>query len=56
MSLSQANIVDLALPPKDDLVLGRVHMSLRQYAAMEAVYCTCDALCTCNWDDPGEKK
>lgn len=38
------------LPPPDDLYLGRVYANMQEYAALEAAFCSCDALCTCGWD------
>lgn len=38
-------------PPADDPYLARVYASMTEYMALQAIYCNCDALCTCGWDE-----
>jgi hypothetical protein len=34
-----------------DPYLARVEADMAQWLALEAVFCSCDALCTCRWDE-----
>jgi hypothetical protein len=40
-----------AWPDTIDPYGARVSANMEEYLVLEAAFCSCDALCTCGWDD-----